>query len=578
MSWTTRALALSLLFPTSAFATRALVIQDSMPLGYDSLTVELTNQGIDYDVVGSAGLITLSSVDLLDYHMVFVSECQTDTLYQALNADMVRYEAFVGSGGHLFYHASDCGTYSTTPFREFPGGALQTVQGVWVNQGWVALGGHPLSANVNTIFFGSPAALDWVDSSTVNPSDKLVIYDDQFLEPILVQRFYGDGIAVFGTLLVSFGFAIGEEAGEVLKNEVFYALGSACPDVDGDGVCNPEDPCPLDFFGDSDIDGICDSDDVCPGGNDNLDTDGDTIPNDCDTCPAGDDLLDFDDDGVPDACDPCPTIPYEEDLDGDGYPTCVDCEDGDGDIFVGADELVADGVDQDCDGADLCYDDGDGDGYGNPNEFVVGNDLGCTGPGESDNGEDCDDDDPSTYPGAVEIDFDGVDQDCDGDPGLEGDVDSDGDGIMDADELALGSDPNQADSDGDGVPDGTEVGDVQSPLDTDGDGILDLLDQDDDGDGWDTIAEGTDDLDGDGLPNYLDLDSDGDGASDASESAEGLYESGGGDEVSEKPPGSPGTYGCGCSSALPASPAGWGAFVALLGVLLRSRRSSVLRD
>lgn len=36
-------------------------------------------------------------------------------------------------------------------------------------------------------------------------------------------------------------------------------------DTDGDGVCDAEDPCPLDNPNDMDGDGVCDSDDICPG-------------------------------------------------------------------------------------------------------------------------------------------------------------------------------------------------------------------------------------------------------------------------------------------------------------------------
>ena len=103
------------------------------------------------------------------------------------------------------------------------------------------------------------------------------------------------------------------------------------------------------------------------------------------------------------------------------------------------------------------------------------------------------------------------------------DTDSDGDGLTDTQELALGTDPQKADTDGDGVPDGIEVGsDAMHPLDTDGDGVIDALDLDDDGDGVltaDEIAAATaahlgDDVDGDGRKNWLDSDSNGDGVPD----------------------------------------------------------------
>ncbi len=59
-------------------------------------------------------------------------------------------------------------------------------------------------------------------------------------------------------------------------------------------------------------------------------------------------------------------------------------------------------------------------------------------------------------------------------------VDSDGDGLADAEELALGSDPADVDSDDDGVADGDER---DYAADSDGDGLLNLLDVDSDDDG-----------------------------------------------------------------------------------------------
>ena len=117
-------------------------------------------------------------------------------------------------------------------------------------------------------------------------------------------------------------------------------------------------------------------------------------------------------------------------------------------------------------------------------------------------------------------------------------MDTDGDGINDSDEV--GDSDNPKDSDEDGTPDyldedddgdGVDTKDENynggSPVDddTDGDGTPDYLDTDDDGDGISTVDEDVnkdgspenDDQDNDGVPNYLDLDSDGDGISDEEE-------------------------------------------------------------
>ena len=68
------------------------------------------------------------------------------------------------------------------------------------------------------------------------------------------------------------------------------------------------------------------------------------------------------------------------DLDGDGFADyrCggTDCDDADQAVFPGAAEVVDDGVDQDCDGGDACYEDLDGDGCGT-HLIVADDDLDC---------------------------------------------------------------------------------------------------------------------------------------------------------------------------------------------------------
>ncbi|MEC7984561.1 MAG: putative metal-binding motif-containing protein [Myxococcota bacterium] len=129
--------------------------------------------------------------------------------------------------------------------------------------------------------------------------------------------------------------------------------------------------------------------------------------------------------------------PSGEDLDDDGYGNS-DCDDEDPDINPDATDYAGDNIDQDCDGEDekgLCSDecefseDGICDDGGNDSEFDVcelGEDCSDCGPRRDNDGDgfydhlDCNDDDPSIHPYAMDISGDNIDQDCDGEdfPGL----------------------------------------------------------------------------------------------------------------------------------------------------------------
>ncbi|MCP4810510.1 MAG: hypothetical protein GY913_09370 [Proteobacteria bacterium] len=109
-----------------------------------------------------------------------------------------------------------------------------------------------------------------------------------------------------------------------------------------------------------------------------------------------------------------------EDHDEDGEDTTLDCDDTDGAVWSGADE-VCNGIDDNCDGdidsdaidMGTWYLDEDGDGYGT-DELVA-----CEQPeGSADHPDDCDDTSAEIHPLAEEVLDDGIDNDCDGESAI----------------------------------------------------------------------------------------------------------------------------------------------------------------
>lgn len=138
-------------------------------------------------------------------------------------------------------------------------------------------------------------------------------------------------------------------------------------------------------------------------------------------------------DGIDQDCDGADLI----DVDGDRYDYIFDCDDENAAVNPGAAEVPKNGLDDDC--ADGDAHDGDGDGYDD----------------EEWSGDDCDDADPAVHPGARDLWNDGIDPDCDGfDGGIEPLADAsatiEGDG---ADQGLIGESVAWCDIDADGLDD-----------------------------------------------------------------------------------------------------------------------------
>jgi hypothetical protein len=257
-------------------------------------------------------------------------------------------------------------------------------------------------------------------------------------------------------------------------------------DTDGDGAGNPCDD-------DDDADGRSDAGDNCPLHANPLqeDADGDGVGNTCDGCPALADpeQEDGDGDGRGDLCDNCPALPnadqQDQDTDGNGN-ACDSDDDGDGvpDVADSCPLMPNPGqLDHDGDGlGDACDTDDDADfvpdaydncplvanldqrdserdpGPDGTPGFAGVDDDGANG--IDDSGELC-----PLNPGGFPQPIPGSDDRCGDGVGDVCDSDDDNDGLSDATEAGLGTNPFAADTDGDGAKDGIEVAAGTNPLD-----------------------------------------------------------------------------------------------------------------
>lgn len=212
-----------------------------------------------------------------------------------------------------------------------------------------------------------------------------------------------------------------------------YCGGEGNQDNDGDtyaefeGDCNDEDATvyPGQIDGSAAPYGVANDDADCDGIRDDGDTDDDgdgysEVAGDCDDANAEAHPFGIEvNDGVDNDCDGCPDeldididgdlwteCPTACDSDGDGDidsadVACFDCNEGDADVNPVAVEIPYDGVDQNCNG-DSDECDVDGDNY--DADATAG--PGCAGP-------DCNDADEAVHPGVPEDPANGKDDDCD---------------------------------------------------------------------------------------------------------------------------------------------------------------------
>jgi FG-GAP repeat/Putative metal-binding motif len=311
------------------------------------------------------------------------------------------------------------------------------------------------------VYYGAATGIDRASEDRLTPSDGLASdyygqvvsgagdRDGDGYDDVVVGAYRdGDNGLHSGAAYVYYGSAGGIDsasedkitASDGAAQDNFGSSLSGAGDVDGDGY----DDLIVGAYGGGDNGPECGSAYVVEGGCRNADSDGDgsACDVDCDDSDAalnpgategvGDEVdqdcdgaetcfADSDDDGFTDGVATVASADADCTDAGEGLATdpTGDCDDDNSAVNPAAAE-VCDEIDNDCDGtvdndnaldAATWYTDADSDGYGDPDTSSTA----CAQPdGATGDATDCDDTDAASFPGATEVEDDGIDQDCDG--------------------------------------------------------------------------------------------------------------------------------------------------------------------
>jgi len=194
-----------------------LVFMDNLPWGSSAIQTILTANGETFTVLTSSAMAT---TDFSLYDVIIIASDQVPGFYTNFSANFASFVTFVTNGGSLEVHAATCGWNSPCGYSVvLPGGVFTTEQyDTWNNVVDVA---HPIVAGVSNPFSGSYASHGYfsnlvggTDIITETPSGNL---------PTTIQYTYGSGVVTATTCTYEYGWSNGEEAGEMLVNNLNYS-------------------------------------------------------------------------------------------------------------------------------------------------------------------------------------------------------------------------------------------------------------------------------------------------------------------------------------------------------------------
>lgn len=210
-------------------AVNILVLRDRLPWGINSTVPYLTNAGA---IVSTGTSSDIPTLDFSQFNGIIIESVQSNAFKAVVDANMAKFEAFVGNGGCLEYHAlswsSDQnpmtlpgGVISNFIDYGYPGTTLYTSNNVVATS-------HPIATGQPSPFNGSFASHNIFSNLYAGT---VVITESPNHEPTTIEYQYGNGrVTATGCTYEFYNFPM-------YLNNMDYTL--ACPGI------TPPDQVPL---------------------------------------------------------------------------------------------------------------------------------------------------------------------------------------------------------------------------------------------------------------------------------------------------------------------------------------------
>jgi hypothetical protein len=194
-----------------------LIFMDNLPWGSSAIQDILTANGETFTVLNSS---LMSTTDFELYDVIIIASDQVPAFYANFAASFPAFVSFVTNGGSLEVHAATCGWNSPCGYSVvLPGGVYTTEQ--YDNYNNVVDAGHPIVAGVSNPFYGNYASHGYF-SNLVTGTDIITETTSNNM-PSTIQYTYGTGVVTATTCTYEFGYIYGQEAGEMLVNDLYYS-------------------------------------------------------------------------------------------------------------------------------------------------------------------------------------------------------------------------------------------------------------------------------------------------------------------------------------------------------------------